>query len=540
MKRTVSINLGGVVFQIDDDAYSRLEKYLSSMEQSFTDEVERKEIMQDIEARIAELFQQRMGTMRNVVNMDDVSFAIDKLGMPEDIEEEIFEDGASRNQQAKNNGKRLYRDDDNKVVGGVCSGISAYFGIDDPIWVRLIFVIGFFLSFSVTFWVYIILLILIPKAKTPSEKLQMRGEPVTASNIEKTVKEEYQSFKSKVGGSGSGSNRGRFQETVNDGSKALRTIAGVILAIIGGLGLAGFLGWTSIGFFAGDNSFYDLFGLVTAGPTNQLLMTIGVFLVAGLPLLWILLVGLKFLLYKRVRLMIPMIAIGVLWILGIILTSVAGAGIGTQYINDGLTRTEEPIDIAPGQDTILINVLTLEDYEEMYASAEGFSFMASETPLLLNDMIVMETVDLRIEPSNRTRSVIRTTKESQGPDRNTATNNARNIQHFHRFENNILTIDNFIQFPKEDKIRVQTVDITLSLVPGTYIKLPANMHYSLGTRISTLDVDYDRIWDDRAHLWVMTNRGLACADCGRDLSAYLPVTVNDSTGNPSDSTLISP
>lgn len=510
------------------------------MEQSFTDEVERKEIMQDIEARIAELFQQRMGTMRNVVNMDDVSFAIDKLGMPEDIEEEIFEDGASRNQQAKNNGKRLYRDDDNKVVGGVCSGISAYFGIDDPIWVRLIFVIGFFLSFSVTFWVYIILLILIPKAKTPSEKLQMRGEPVTASNIEKTVKEEYQSFKSKVGGSGSGSNRGRFQETVNDGSKALRTIAGVILAIIGGLGLAGFLGWTSIGFFAGDNSFYDLFGLVTAGPTNQLLMTIGVFLVAGLPLLWILLVGLKFLLYKRVRLMIPMIAIGVLWILGIILTSVAGAGIGTQYINDGLTRTEEPIDIAPGQDTILINVLTLEDYEEMYASAEGFSFMASETPLLLNDMIVMETVDLRIEPSNRTRSVIRTTKESQGPDRNTATNNARNIQHFHRFENNILTIDNFIQFPKEDKIRVQTVDITLSLVPGTYIKLPANMHYSLGTRISTLDVDYDRIWDDRAHLWVMTNRGLACADCGRDLSAYLPVTVNDSTGNPSDSTLISP
>lgn len=540
MKRTVSINLGGVVFQIDDDAYSRLEKYLSSMEQSFTDEVERKEIMQDIEARIAELFQQRMGTMRNVVNMDDVSFAIDKLGMPEDIEEEIFEDGASRNQQAKNNGKRLYRDDDNKVVGGVCSGISAYFGIDDPIWVRLIFVIGFFLSFSVAFWVYIILLILIPKAKTPSEKLQMRGEPVTASNIEKTVKEEYQSFKSKVGGSGSGSNRGRFQETVNDGSKALRTIAGVILAIIGGLGLAGFLGWTSIGFFAGDNSFYDLFGLVTAGPTNQLLMTIGVFLVAGLPLLWILLVGLKFLLYKRVRLMIPMIAIGVLWILGIILTSVAGAGIGTQYINDGLTRTEEPIDIAPGQDTILINVLTLEDYEEMYASAEGFSFMASETPLLLNDMIVMETVDLRIEPSNRTRSVIRTTKESQGPDRNTATNNARNIQHFHRFENNILTIDNFIQFPKEDKIRVQTVDITLSLVPGTYIKLPANMHYSLGTRISTLDVDYDRIWDDRAHLWVMTNRGLACADCGRDLSAYLPVTVNDSTGNPSDSTLISP
>lgn len=93
MKRTISSNLGGLVFQIDEDAYQRLEAYLQSLERRFGDEAERMEILADIEARIAELFTERMDKGRNVVNMEDVQHAIDRLGMPEDIEDTEAETG---------------------------------------------------------------------------------------------------------------------------------------------------------------------------------------------------------------------------------------------------------------------------------------------------------------------------------------------------------------------------------------------------------------------------------------------------------------
>lgn len=197
MKKTINIHLGGMPFIIDEDAYNILHNYLESLKAKFTNENERREIIADIEARIAEVFTKRL-ERRQVVDSADVNYIISQLGKPEDIAGANSENEQTQSQQqttfAQNKTytqageKKLFRDPDNKIVGGVISGLCQYFGISDPIWVRLATAILFF-SFGFGVIPYLLLWILVPEAKTAAEKLQMRGEAVTLDNIQKEVQD---------------------------------------------------------------------------------------------------------------------------------------------------------------------------------------------------------------------------------------------------------------------------------------------------------------------------------------------------------------
>lgn len=204
MNKIISINLKGVVFQVEEEAFEQLQKYLELLNRHFANEESRLEIIDDIESRIAEMMQEKL-EYKTAITVDDVEEIINTMGSPSDFgideEEETTQQTNNEKQHANvppmgNAPKRFMRDTENSVLGGVCAGAGHYFGIE-PLWIRLGFLFLFFvLGTGLLF--YIILWIIIPEAKTPSDRLQMKGEPVTVDNIEKTVKEEYERVKKNI------------------------------------------------------------------------------------------------------------------------------------------------------------------------------------------------------------------------------------------------------------------------------------------------------------------------------------------------------
>ncbi len=201
MKKTVSINLNGLVFYIDEDAYQRLRTYLDKIERWFSGKEGAKEIISDIENRIAELFEQRVKPGTGVVTKALVEEVVEIMGEPEEFEDasaEKTENTANISGSGYVPPKKLYRDIEDRVFGGICSGIAAYFNVDTVL-VRVIFGILPFVSVGVIIPVYIVLWIALPPAVTTVQRLQMKGEPINISNIEKTIKDEYEDVKNRVG-----------------------------------------------------------------------------------------------------------------------------------------------------------------------------------------------------------------------------------------------------------------------------------------------------------------------------------------------------
>lgn len=204
MNKIININLGGMPFIIDDDAYEYMSQYLASIRKHFSFSDSRDEIMYDIEMRMSELFQERLKS-RQIITMMELEEVIRIMGKPEEFGGEPIEEGFNDFRERRSEGdykyiktgKRLFRDPDNKVIGGVCSGIANYLGLDDPIWIRLAFgLVTFAGGFGVL--LYLFLMIAVPKAKTASDKLAMRGEPINIDNIARKVEEEIETISRKI------------------------------------------------------------------------------------------------------------------------------------------------------------------------------------------------------------------------------------------------------------------------------------------------------------------------------------------------------
>jgi len=187
MKITLSINLGGYSFNIDEDAYAELKRYLKNLEIHFAEEESSAEILSDIESRMAELFRAKLTSYKQVITIEDVNNAISVLGAPEDISNN--ESTSARDKFSTQGYHRMYRDPDHRMIGGVCSGMGAYWNMD-PWIVRLIFVVVTMLG-GLGLLVYLILYIVLPEAKTTAQKIEMKGEPVNIQNIKDSVKKEF-------------------------------------------------------------------------------------------------------------------------------------------------------------------------------------------------------------------------------------------------------------------------------------------------------------------------------------------------------------
>ncbi|MDX8572021.1 PspC domain-containing protein [Elizabethkingia sp. HX QKY] len=237
MNKTLSIGLAGFSFTIEEHAYIKLNDYLAALRRSMEPE-EANEVMQDIEMRIVEIFKTRLGK-REVVNDEDVEAIIALIGTPEQIDEQEQEytskekSGSSR---ASGSGfsrdKQLFRDPETKMIGGVSGGLAGYLGVD-IVWIRLAFVL---LLFAKGFGalIYIILWIVVPKAKTAGDFLKMRGKPLNFDNLKEQSNKvvQFATDSSEKVNQFYQSNKGQANDVGNAFLKALSIIFGLFTSAI--------------------------------------------------------------------------------------------------------------------------------------------------------------------------------------------------------------------------------------------------------------------------------------------------------------------
>lgn len=239
MKKTLTVNLGGTVFHIDEDAYQLLDKYLSNLRIHFQREEGADEIMADFEMRISELLNERIRLGYEVITIEQVEEVIKRMGKPEEIFEEEEKHSGEGETETKTTvevkeervKKRLMRDPDNRILGGVAGGLAAYLDWD-PTAVRIaLFLLAFF--YGVTIPIYLLLWLIIPMARTATEKLQMRGESITIESIGKTVTDGFERASCNVNDYiNSGRPRTAFQKFADGFIEVLGVILKVFMIII--------------------------------------------------------------------------------------------------------------------------------------------------------------------------------------------------------------------------------------------------------------------------------------------------------------------
>ena len=209
MEQNINVSIGGIAFILDTQAYKILKDYTVRIEVGYRENPDGAEILSDIEARISELILSHQ-TAEETVHADLIQSIIEQLGLPDDLSSQSAINNSDEEDIQLPNGfaKRMYRNPDGAKLGGVCSGLGAYFNVD-PVLIRFLFFVPLLLTpvfgifhmgrmagfsgtmIGVAFMLYIILWIVIPKAKTPLQKLEMQGKKITASSIERNFYDDF-------------------------------------------------------------------------------------------------------------------------------------------------------------------------------------------------------------------------------------------------------------------------------------------------------------------------------------------------------------
>jgi len=206
MKKVLHINLGSYPFTIDVDAYQMLDSYFLTLEKHFKTNENPEEIIYDIESRMAELFVENVGE-KSILTIKDIDEAIKIMGKPEDFGDQDEEAPKKVKTEEKKTGeksyhyrtgRRMFRDPENKVISGLCSGLSAYFGIQDPIWLRIFVAILGLISGGTIFIAYFILTMIIPKATTTADRKAMYGEQIDINVVAESVEEEISELSDQI------------------------------------------------------------------------------------------------------------------------------------------------------------------------------------------------------------------------------------------------------------------------------------------------------------------------------------------------------
>jgi len=520
MNKTVNINLANILFHIDEDAYNKMRRYLESVKRSFANTPGSDEIIADIEARVAELFYEKLENERQVITEKEVDAVIAIMGQPEDymVDEDIFEDEPkSSRSSAETRSKKFYRDTEQKYVAGVSSGLGHYFNID-PLWIRLLWIVLTIGSSGGFILIYGLLWILIPEAATTSQKLDMRGEAVNISNIERKVKEGFDDVADKVKNADYSkvkSSGKTFFDTVGDvimflfkvfgkfiGIILIITGASVIIGLFIGMLTMGTLDWISL---PGLNGFLDN---ITATPIWVLsLLT---FFAVGIPFFFLLYLGLKILVnnLKSIGNIAKFSLLG-LWLISIIALIVMGVREAASHAYEGGITTESEMYMPNTTDTLNIRLATSSLWDNganMRMNDMVTTYDEDGNPVLLSD-------DVRFRLKKSKDSVIRLEirKEANGPSLAEAREVAEKIDYGYKMEGNTLTLNDFLTAEGKSTFKDQEVRVNLFLPVGTVIKYDSDDGRNWTMSANTDREDMDNI---ESYLWKMGNDAeLKCQDC---------------------------
>lgn len=514
-----------MLFHIDENAYQKLQRYLEAIKRSFSGTTGSDEIIADIEARIAELFYEKMENERQVITTKQVDEVITIMGQPEDyhIDEEIFEDTPSGTRPTgPSRVRKLYRDIDRKYIGGVCAGLEYYIGID-ALWIRLIFLFLAIFAGGFGLIAYIILWILVPEADTTAQKLDMTGEPVNISNIERKVKEGFDGVADKVRsvdydkvGDQVKKSGKTFFDTVGDIIlflfKVFGKFIGILLIIIGAATLIGlFIGLFTVGIIdAVHIPGIDFLSMVNSTDAPVWLVSLLMFFALGIPFFFLLYLGLRILVnnLKSIGNIAKFSLLG-LWLISLISLAVLGIKQASAHAYTGSVSERETITSNMAVDTLRIQFRD-SDYEELSTATVGgmeIRYDEAGNALIYSDDLLMD-----IQKSEDTIPSLRIRKDADGSSYQNARDRAGQIDYSYSYSGNTLTLDDYFTTAVKNKIRDQEIRLTLFIPEGTVLMFNTEAGNFMGRRTRyDKDMYRKRIVN---YTWIMGANGmLNCLNC---------------------------
>ncbi|MGZ3864728.1 MAG: PspC domain-containing protein [Bacteroidia bacterium] len=536
MNKTLTINISGIVFNIEEDAYENLKNYLAQIKRHFQNEEGCDEIVADIESRLAELLKSKTGASKQVLLNSDVEEAINVMGKPEDFGGEGHTEEKTHAKTAYTGStgrRRVFRDPDNKVLGGVCSGIASYFDTD-PLWIRLALVVMFF-GFGSGFLLYIILWIIIPEAKTTAEKLEMRGEPIDVNTISKTVKDEAENFKNRAKEFGNDmrngfrDSRGGFQRFADFLHSIFSTIVKIISKIVGVFfvffGLILFVGLLSvlIGFGTVDNLSVNEFVNSFAGPEFPVFwFKTALSFAVGIPLCMFIYKGMKMILGIRFHNRWLNITAGVLWLAGLSLSLMLGIKFAGEFSQG--TVLKQQVDVKwPANDTLFLKANN--NYEKGETDVD---FHFDHDRWLINTTakpsVWWGRTHVKVVASENDSVYVLIMKSADGKEKAEASQRAKDISYKLEQRDSMLLIDKYFSFNSGDKFRDQEVQVLIKLPKNKTIYLDKslkNHYYDIDNTNEILDEEMG------GKFWKMTENGLTCLNCPKTDSNNVHVNMKN-------------
>ena len=479
MNKTVNINLGGMFFHIDEDAYQKLTRYFDAIKRSLSNSNGQDEIIKDIEMRIAELVTEKHSNDKQVINVREVEEIILIMGQPEDYRiDNDDEQPASTGFSGTKTTKKLYRDKDKGMIGGVAAGLGHYFGID-PVWIRIFLVLFVWVGGSGVI-AYIVLWIVMPEAVTTSEKLEMTGEPVTISNIEKKVREEFDSVSQRIKntnfdemGNQVKTGADRFASSIGDVFsnifKVFAKVLGAFVLIFSGFSLGGML----IGLFViVSASFMALPWVGYAGSFNYtnlplwLIAVLGFFTI-GIPLFFLFILGLKLLVTNMKSIgSVAKYTLLALWLVCVGIAITLGVKQSTEIAYEGKTVVKENVPLA-ATDTLYVKFKYNDYFAKDINHRHDFIFTQDENN---NELIYSNDVEIRIMKTDEKQPYLQIERLAEGKSMIEAKQRAEKIKYGYKIEGNQLILDNYLTSDIANKYRSQKVEIYLYLPVGTFLK----------------------------------------------------------------------
>jgi phage shock protein PspC (stress-responsive transcriptional regulator) len=525
MNKTVNINLGGLFFHIDEDAYQKLTHYFESIKRSLSNTSGQDEILKDIEMRIGELIAEKHPNDKQVISFKEVEEIIEVMGRPEDYRidgEEPIE--ATYIPNATKTSKKLYRDTENGMIGGVLAGLGHYFGVD-KVWLRIFLLILVFAG-GTGILAYIILWIAMPEAVTTSEKLEMRGEPVTISNIEKKVREEMEMLSEKFKSTDFDKMRQQMRtnsEKFNTNFKGyLEAFFNVIAKVIGGLLIISSLGVLVvflIGVLAfGTTNFPDFpfHSFIELGNfTDYPIWFFGLlfYVAVSIPSFFVLLLGFKIVAPNSKSIgSIAKYVLLALWIIAIAILISIGVKQASEYAYKGRVFEKQSINLNP-KDTLLIKFKNNDYYSKDVADYTDFEITKDS---LHQDVVYSNMISFEIEKTDENLPYIKINKEAKGKSFEDAKNRAEKIKYGYKIVGNQLILDNYLITELKNKYRDQKIGIKLYLPKGTLFKMNSNVkNYDYSDNsFFNLHTSSDE------YIYVVGDSQVKCLNCPSDENEY--------------------
>jgi phage shock protein PspC (stress-responsive transcriptional regulator) len=524
MNKTLDINIANQIFHIDENAYRVLKNYLDAIQKSLANEVSREEIIQDIEARIAELFIERMISDNQVISVEDVNAVIKIMGEPEDYH--LSDEDETASKTSYKSSKKLYRDKESSYISGLSAGVGHYLNIN-PIWIRLLWILFTVFSTGWFILIYIILWIIVPEARTTAEKLAMKGEPINLSNIEKKIKEGYENVSEKLKDVDVEKHSKNAQSAISsffDGlEKVLRTLGrfavkfiGIILVLASGLGIVGLiiatLSISGLGFFSDINyvgfEFAEVFRFINpVFPIWAIITSIFVFSIVPLILFFIL--GIKILFPNTgnasAALLIPLIAF---WIISIVMMILIG--ISSSYNDRTLGEVVVTNEVSvSSNDTLLVKMNGNLNYisTPFVQNMERITYSEEDKRVLYDS-----NVDVKFNHTSENRAYVRISKFAYDFGEDNARNKADQIVYEYNILNNVLSFDSFMLAEPEFKNNSIGVDIDIYIPETVVISIDENVDDFLENRFENRSIEnrYEKFYK-------FSDNELVCLDCNEKI-----------------------